>query len=227
MWQCHWCLLSLCLNPLHLSQRVGCKGKMTGYRTDAVYKASRTAHWLECNVCGGHIISKLSVCLCMRTFRSELSSHSYFDAAALRFLQHRTKEWQREMARHQCDTEQLWRGVTQWQPEITGSVSVFAAVHHFSISIPILLCAYGREGNLQRNAKQRCQKVTKQCKNCTNGAASTGFPGPYLKTQISHPQPCQASSPCCSAGCVICNDWFNLCETLLPFAELRGVLSLR
>lgn len=47
-------------------------------------------------VCVASTVSTLCSCLCVPTFRSELSSHSYFDAVALRFLPHRTKEWQRE-----------------------------------------------------------------------------------------------------------------------------------
>ena len=43
-------------------------------------------------VCVGHIMSASRPSSCVRTFRSELSSRWHFDAAALRFLQPRTKE---------------------------------------------------------------------------------------------------------------------------------------
>lgn len=66
---CRWLLSAApqlgSLNPPHLSHRVGCKGRMTGSRTDAVYKASRTvgvARFIFCAcefMCKARIISVL------------------------------------------------------------------------------------------------------------------------------------------------------------------------
>lgn len=79
--------------PSTCHRGVGCKGRMTGPRTDAVYKASRTGS-IQCRVCVCFISAPcmtFCVCVCVCTFRSQLSSHSYFDAAAPCFLQCRTK----------------------------------------------------------------------------------------------------------------------------------------
>lgn len=182
LWGVCWALCAspqiVSLNPLHLSQRVGCKGRLTGHRTDAVYKARRSELHSVSSVCVCMCIFCVCVCvgctgflLCPSTDRSQLSSHSCFDAAAVRFPQRRTKEWQRETAKRESDTE-IVDTVTDWDRKNCVSSS---ALHHFPISftVPLYLPL-----SLQEGVKTSKETPSRGVKNCPKNVLSELTTGP-------------------------------------------------
>lgn len=160
---------------------------MTGHRTDAVYKASRTDWIAQCVFCMcvwervGHIISVL--CLCARTLHQIRAFKSFIlwcCGPALSSSQNKrltegdsqTPVWHR-MAVEIVDT------VTDWDRRKCVCSSV---LHHFSISYSLPLSVCGREDISPNKCQAEVSKWPSM--NVTNRVASTHLPGPFLKKQI-------------------------------------------